>query len=105
MENTGRIVSCCGVVCTNCRFYPGECPGCPALEGKVFWLAYTGESICPIYRCCVVEKGLAHCGRCEALPCAHYEQGDPTLTQAENEAIFREQMRVLRAMATEDADA
>lgn len=94
----GRIISCCGVVCSECQYYPGDCAGCPAIEGKVFWLQFTGGDVCDIYQCCVEEKGLAHCGLCGELPCERCEQKDPTLSDEENEATFQKQMEVLRAL-------
>ena len=96
-----EILSCCGVACTQCEYSEAACQGCPAIEGKVFWLEYTGEDICPIYKCCVLEKGLAHCGGCEALPCAFYDGEDPTKTAAQNQEDHRKQLEKLRAMAAE----
>ena len=96
-----EIISCCGVVCSACQYYPTDCAGCPAIEGKAFWLQYTGGNVCEIYQCCVEEKGLAHCGLCPELPCARYEAGDPTRSEEENEAIQREQLAQLRRLAQE----
>lgn len=31
-----KIISCCGVVCSECQYYPIDCKGCPALKGKHF---------------------------------------------------------------------
>ena len=53
MEN---IVACCGCICNECPYYQKECGGCPKIQGKPFWLEYTGEERCNIYRCCVEEK-------------------------------------------------
>lgn len=99
-----QIVSCCGVICSECAYYPKECGGCPAIRGKVFWLEYTGGEVCPIYDCCVNGKKLPHCGRCTALPCSRYEQEDPTKSPEENTADFRRQMAQLNHMAAEDAE-
>lgn len=95
-----KIVSCCGVVCTDCEYYPEECKGCPAIEGKAFWLQFTGEDICPIYACCVQQNMLFHCGLCTNFPCALYTsgEGDPTKTAEENEAILKKQIEQLRNM-------
>lgn len=97
----GKIISCCGVVCSECSSYPKECAGCAAIEGRVFWLEYTGGEVCDIYGCCVEKKGLRHCGRCEELPCERYAQKDPTKTDAENEEDFRKQMEQLEKMKNE----
>lgn len=97
------VVSCCGVVCSACAYYPKECGGCTAIQGGVFWLEYTGGEVCPIYDCCVNGKRLPHCGRCAELPCSRYEQEDPTVSPAENEQNFRMQMARLKCMAAADA--
>ena len=94
-----QIVSCCGCVCSACRYYPGECPGCPAVEGRAFWRAYMGGGACDIYDCCVNTRGLAHCGRCPELPCRCYEGEDPTKSAEENAEDHRRQLEQLRAMA------
>lgn len=96
-----KIISCCGVVCSDCEYYPGECKGCPELKGKVFWLQYTGQSVCDIYDCCVNNKRYPHCGNCKELPCKRYEQKDPTRTAEENEAEFKKQLKQLKEMDTE----
>lgn len=97
MENN-KIISCCGVVCSGCQYYP-ECPGCPAIEGDVFWLKYVDNDVCPIYDCCVKTRKLSHCGRCAELPCAHYcENDDPNVTPEQRAAILDEQLRVLRSL-------
>ncbi len=94
-----EIISCCGVDCTSCEYYPEICAGCPAIEGKAFWLEYTGGAICDIYKCCILEKKLPHCGKCEELACHRYfDTPDPTKTQEENEADFKRQMKQLRRM-------
>ena len=45
----GQIMSCCGIICSECDFYPEKCSGCSEIQGKPFWLAYTGESVCQQY--------------------------------------------------------
>lgn len=51
-----KIISCCGVICSECEYYPIDCKSCPIIKGQVFWLEYTGEKICGIYDCCVNTK-------------------------------------------------
>ena len=41
-----KIISCCGVICSECEYYPIDCKSCPIIKGQVFWLEYTGEKIC-----------------------------------------------------------
>lgn len=93
-----RIVSCCGVVCSQCEYHPQACDGCPVIEGKVFWLQYTGGERCEIYDCCVRKRGLAHCGQCGELPCGRYDPDDPTKSAEENRRVFEAQMTQLRAL-------
>lgn len=93
-----KIISCCGVVCSECQYFPEACSGCPAIKGQVFWLEYTGGTVCDIYECCVNTKKLVHCGKCEKLPCNRYNGSDPTKTAEENENDFIKQLAQLRLM-------
>ena len=93
-----EIISFCGVVCSKCQYFPGECSGCSAIKGQVFWLEYTGGTVCDIYECCVNTKNLVHCGQCENLPCDRYNGSDPTKTAKENENDFIKQLAQLRLM-------
>lgn len=95
MEN---IVACCGCICNECPYYPKECEGCPEIQGKPFWLKYTGEERCSIYQCCVVERKLPHCGRCSELPCNRYNQQDPTRTPEENAEGLKKMLEILRSL-------
>lgn len=92
---TDKIISPCGVICSDCEYYPAECSGCPSIEGHVFWLEHTGDKCCPIYQCCITEKELPHCGHCPAMPCKHYEQEDPTRSHEDNMEIFQRQVALL----------
>lgn len=70
----------CGTSCAqDCSFYPASCQGCRAIKGIVYWLPYTGVKCCPIYDCCVNQKGSEHCGTCTKIPCEHWQLRDPTL--------------------------
>lgn len=93
-----KVISCCGVVCSECQYYPADCKGCLTIKGRVFWLEHTGEKICEIYECCVNTKKLEHCGKCEKLPCAKYNGSDPTKTTEENNQDFINQLEQLHAM-------
>ncbi|MFA0816143.1 MAG: DUF3795 domain-containing protein [Anaerofustis sp.] len=94
-----RIISVCGTLCEECPQYPEECRGCPEIGGKVYWAGYVGAQICPIYECCVSEKQLAHCGRCEVFPCAKYfDLKDPEMTDDEHEESVIERLNRLREM-------
>lgn len=67
-------ISCCGRNCYECRHFPHECVGCNEEMGRVFWLQYVDEVICPIYNCCRNEKEALDCGVCRAHPCWRYEE-------------------------------
>ncbi len=94
-----ETVSCCGVICSQCAYLGQDCPGCSETHGHPFWLNYTGEPICDIYTCCVLDKKLAHCGKCPGLPCSFYEQDDPTKTPEENAEDHRKQLEQLLRMS------
>lgn len=93
-----KIISCCGVVCSECEYYPKECEGCPTIKGNAFWLQYVEADICPIYDCCINKKQFVHCGLCGELPCEHYGRGDPTKTEEENAEILKKQLAQLKRM-------
>ena len=93
-----KIVACCGCICDECPYYPVDCQGCPKIDGKPFWLEYKEEDVCSIYQCCVNEKELPHCGRCGSLPCARFDQQDPTRTPEENAEGLRQMIEVLESM-------
>ncbi len=93
-----KIISCCGVVCSDCKSFPNDCKGCPEINGKAYWLQYTGEDICGLFDCCVNQKKFPHCGNCASLPCGHYERDDPTKTPEENEEDRRKQLAQLKLL-------
>ena len=90
-----KKMSCCGMICSECEYYPAECQGCREIKGKVYWLEYTGESCCDIYECCKKSKKLKHCGHCHELPCILYEAQDPTKSEEDNQKDFLMQMKNL----------
>lgn len=85
----------CGASCPECDKYPHDCQGCHAVLGKVWWTAYTGQSVCPFYQCCVTDKALTDCGLCPDFPCEFFQTGDPTKTEEENAAIYQQQLERL----------
>jgi hypothetical protein len=68
------------------------------LEGKPFWLAFQGGTICQIYDCCINQKALAHCGLCPEVMCERYLLEDPTKTPEENAENRRKQLLQLKSM-------
>ena len=91
-----KMMSCCGVVCGECEYYPEGCGGCDKIKGQVFWLEYTKGTVCEIYDCCMNKKRYHNCGECEELPCGFYDLQDPTKTEEENEKGLRQQLINLR---------
>lgn len=93
-----KIISCCGVICSDCKSFPNECKGCPEIKGQVYWLEYTGENICDIYDCCINQKKFPHCGKCHSLPCEYYKRDDPTKSPEENANDHRKQLEQLKRL-------
>ncbi|MGE5391193.1 MAG: DUF3795 domain-containing protein [Deltaproteobacteria bacterium] len=90
------MLQVCGVNCEECPSYPEECKGCRAIQGKVFWVGYIGQEVCPMYKCCQ-DKGYEHCGGCAELPCKMwYEIKDPTLADEEHIASINTRVSILK---------
>ncbi len=62
-----RLAAICGLYCGTCESceieQAGTCRACAYQLG----LAVGGE--CLLFHCCVVERGLEHCGLCPDFPC------------------------------------
>lgn len=95
-----KIISCCGVTCSGCEYYPETCKGCSVIQGKVFWLRYTNQTICDIYACCR-KKNIISCALCCDLPCDKYKKIDPSKTKEENERILAKQLEQLKRQKEE----
>jgi hypothetical protein len=67
-------ISCCGRNCHDCKHFPHDCVGCNEVAGRVFWLQYVDEVICPIFNCCQNVKHYIDCGLCGEHPCWRYEE-------------------------------
>lgn len=81
------LPSPCGARCVECNAFPRTCKGCRKIKGKVFWLLYTGEDVCPIWQCCQ-KQGWENCAGCLKLPCDRFRK-DPSITDEENEASLK----------------
>lgn len=82
--------------CAACEHFPETCQGCEAEQGRPFWCEhYNNGEVCKRYVCCTQEKGLAHCGQCDQLPCRLYNVFDKRKAKAENERKFRKQLENL----------
>lgn len=100
VKRTKDPVSPCGVVCPECGYYGTEdgCGGCREIQGKPFWLAFTGGKSCEIFDCCTYTKQFHHCGKCSELPCPLYDGTVPARSEAENQETFEKQMEQLKRM-------
>ncbi|HFD39216.1 MAG TPA: DUF3795 domain-containing protein [Anaerolineae bacterium] len=59
-----RLAAVCGRNCAQCDdFQAGHCRGCG------YQLGQTPQGECAVFVCCVVERGLEHCGLCVDFPC------------------------------------
>lgn len=85
----------CGAACAECARFPAECAGCRQIEGRVYWLEFTGETLCPVYRCCVKGKNQLDCGNCGDFPCDKFVK-DPTISDEENAAHLSEMVRRIK---------
>jgi hypothetical protein len=69
-----NLATVCGIYCGRCSYLGEACSGCSAEKGRVFWtrLDEIPWDVCPIWKCCIEERGLEHCGLCPDLPCDTY---------------------------------
>jgi hypothetical protein len=59
-----KLAAVCGRYCGECDAYlAGSCCGCG------YQLGQTRRGECAVFRCCVAERGLEHCGLCLDFPC------------------------------------
>jgi hypothetical protein len=91
-------LSACGLNCDECQFYPKECAGCYAVNGKPFWTAEaTSTGICPLFDCAINQKGFSNCGDCVDLPCKIFmDLKDPSISAAEHQKSIRLRVKNLR---------
>ena len=96
-------LSPCGTRCTQRARFPLQCAGCEAIQGKVWWLQYTGAERCAVYDCCVLQNGYSNCGGCARLPCEWFTK-DPTISDEENEAHLSVMLQNLKAEKQENKE-
>jgi len=81
----------CGLWCDDCDHFEEDCQGCTSAGGCVFWTNFVDADSCPVYSCCVEEKGLPHCGFCDEMPCErHTRFRDPDM----NDEEIKENLRI-----------
>ncbi len=63
-----NMIAYCGTYCGICEWKDRVgCKGCKENGGVMFW------GVCDKAKCCI-EKGFAHCGECEVMPCHMLQQ-------------------------------
>jgi len=94
MENE---LTCCGFICKNCKSYKIECDGCKETQGKVGWLKEAELDICPIYKCCKIDKRLKYCIECEECFCSRFtEFSNSNISCEELEKMLKEQKLLMK---------
>ncbi len=59
-----RLAAICGLYCGTCEAFDATtCRGCAYQLGLIL------DKECRVFQCCVVERGLEHCGLCPDFPC------------------------------------
>ncbi len=88
----------CGLCCSICEYRESNpCGGCLAVEGRPTWVDQVDLEVCPLYECCVTERGLEHCGMCDDLPCEQFlSSHDPSLGPEEAREDIRRRAETLR---------
>ena len=72
-----RLAAVCGRYCAACdACQDGSCCGC------AYQLGRTRRGECPVFECCIVERGLEHCGLCLDFPCQVFVSHAPPLEVA-----------------------
>ncbi len=85
------MLSICGLECNKCKFFSEKCTGCMSIQGKPFWTKGYNMEVCQIYKCCINDKSLKHCGECSDLPCKTYDQlKHPKMSEEEH----REELKI-----------
>lgn len=106
MDNALTDVMPCGAICGTCEKYPGECPGCDEIQGRVWWVEpIEGVDTCFYYDCCVNRHGYRDCGACAELPCDIFMYSDPSWDPEEKAQLLESQLRVLRREGKEQASS
>lgn len=88
----------CGIVCGECRHFGENCIGCNNVYGQPFWLEFVNAEICPVYDCCVNEKGYDHCGQCSEFMCGKFTRyRDPDIADDELDEVLEKMKENLLA--------
>lgn len=94
-----KTISFCGTICSDCEYYQNECKGCSGVDGRPFWIQYVEQDTCKIYDCCANKKKVAHCGKCNELPCDYYfDTVDPNITEEQRRECLKKQIEMLKSL-------
>lgn len=96
-----KVYGCCGIECSECKYYKNKCDGCFANKGKVFWAKFTENGMCESYHCCVERHGYANCGKCPEAPCKVITLYDPSMSVEQNQKAREAQLINLKDMSNE----
>ncbi len=93
------MISACGLICDECRFFEKECVGCHNVKGETFWAQeMMPNKTCPLYNCSVNDKSMAHCGHCSELPCGMFKEfKDPDASEEEHQAALITRVELLKS--------
>ena len=80
-----RLAAICGLYCGTCEaFEAQDCRGC------AYQLGVAAGEECRVFQCCVVERGLEHCGLCADFPCQLFlASADPMEVNRRYRALLR----------------
>jgi len=94
------LLSSCGLICNECEFYNKTCNGCLAVKGQTFWAKeMMPDKTCPLYNCAINQRGYAHCGQCNELPCEMFRNmKDPNSTDEEHSQLLIDRSERLKAL-------
>ena len=89
--DTNKIISACGLICSDCEFFEKQCGGCYTVKGSTFWAnEMMPTKICPLFDCSVNTRGHKSCGDCDELPCSTFLQmKDPSQSDEEHEKTLK----------------
>jgi hypothetical protein len=83
-----RLAAVCGLYCGTCEICETEASGTCRACAYQLGLASDGE--CRVFVCCVVARGLEHCGLCADFPCQLFlSSADPMEVQRRYRALLR----------------
>lgn len=93
-----EMLCLCGVKCDECEEFGQQYGGCATISGKIFWAKHCGSDVCPIYSCCVNEKGLENCRKCDKLPCQlYFDTKDPQISDKSHNERGRQRVNILKS--------